>query len=85
MCPYKFANVADFSIMDKLYLRTSELVTAVAGVLQKEPCRTSFRQILISRLPHLLSAFAAEVKGIRADFQVRMNSNNSSPCTGSSI
>ncbi|XP_063870908.1 dynein axonemal heavy chain 10-like isoform X4 [Scylla paramamosain] len=48
---------------------TSELVTAVAGVLQKEPCRASFRQLLISRLPDLLSAFAEEVKGIRADFK----------------
>ncbi|XP_069945849.1 dynein axonemal heavy chain 10-like isoform X2 [Cherax quadricarinatus] len=50
---------------------TSELVTAVAGVLQKEPCRDKFRQMLISRLPDLLSAFAAEVKGIRADFQAQ--------------
>ncbi|MPC69819.1 hypothetical protein E2C01_064050 [Portunus trituberculatus] len=49
--------------------RTSELVTAVAGVLQKDPCRASFRQLLISRLPDLLSAFAEEVKGIRADFK----------------
>ncbi|XP_042228318.1 dynein axonemal heavy chain 10-like [Homarus americanus] len=50
---------------------TSELVTAVAGVLQKEPCREKFRQMLISRLPDLLSAFAAEVKGIRADFKAQ--------------
>ncbi|ROT67979.1 putative dynein heavy chain 10, axonemal [Penaeus vannamei] len=50
---------------------TSELVTAVAGVLAKQPCRTCFRQLLISRLPDLLSAFAAEVKGIRADFQAQ--------------
>ncbi|XP_050721570.1 uncharacterized protein LOC127001253 isoform X3 [Eriocheir sinensis] len=48
---------------------TSELVTAVAGVLEKEPCRASFRQLLISRLPDLLLAFAEEVKGIRADFK----------------
>lgn len=53
--------------------RTSELVTAVAGVLEKEPCRASFRQLLISRLPDLLSAFAEEVKGIRADFKVSAN------------
>lgn len=38
--------------------------------MAKQPCRTCFRQLLISRLPDLLSAFAAEVKGIRADFQV---------------
>lgn len=53
--------------------RTSELVTAVAGVLEKEPCRASFRQLLISRLPDLLLAFAEEVKGIRADFKVSVN------------
>lgn len=46
------------------------MVTAVAGVLEKEPCRASFRQLLISRLPDLLLAFAEEVKGIRADFKV---------------
>ncbi|KAK3856111.1 hypothetical protein Pcinc_037534 [Petrolisthes cinctipes] len=48
---------------------TSELVTAVAGVLERDPCRDTFRKLLITRLPDLLSAFAAEVKGIRADFK----------------
>ncbi|XP_068224168.1 LOW QUALITY PROTEIN: dynein axonemal heavy chain 10-like [Palaemon carinicauda] len=56
------------SFKDRL---TSELVTAVAGVLGKQPCRTVFRELLISRLPDLLSAFATEVKGIRADFQAQ--------------
>ena len=70
-------NIKESSYMYTLivlcfHYRTSELVTAVAGVLQKEPCRASFRQLLISRLPDLLSAFAEEVKGIRADFKVRV-------------
>lgn len=53
------------------FTRTSELVTAVAGVLERNPCRDTYRRLLISRLPDLLSAFAAEVKGIRADFKVK--------------
>ncbi|KAK7085372.1 hypothetical protein SK128_019935, partial [Halocaridina rubra] len=56
------------SFKDRL---TSELVTAVAGVLGKEPCRSLFKELLISRLPDLLSAFASEVKGIRADFKAQ--------------
>ncbi|XP_064083938.1 uncharacterized protein LOC135199712 [Macrobrachium nipponense] len=61
-------NAIHESFKDRL---TSELVTAVAGVLGKQPCRAVFRELLISRLPDLLSAFATEVKGIRADFQAQ--------------
>ena len=53
-----------------LSARTSELVTAVAGVLKKEPCRACFRDELTSKLPELLQSFHIQVKGIRNDFKV---------------